>query len=256
MEIKILGSGGAFGPPVWSCECDICIKAGKNDRKNVRTRPSILVTSKGKSILVDMGPDFREQMLREGIKHLDHVLITHPHKDHTACIYELVKADKVSLECPEPVFRYIQERDDIFEILASRNTQSTVGIFKPKNISSVFVDQIEVNHQKPESKSNVPTFGYLFEENGKKVAYIPDFNEIEDVHKMKNLDVFICDGVFMDPYRGHIGINGGIELYKKLKPKMMIFTHVSHFMAHAELEKYVKQFGNIKVAYDGMVIKV
>lgn len=256
MEIKILGSGGILGVPVWSCNCDVCTKEILKDKRNIRTRSSVLVTSGNKKIIVDMGPDFRTQMLREKIKRIDCVLITHAHIDHTASIVELSAGGKIDLEIPNKVYEKLKKRNDIFKHLPSRNPNIKIDVFKTKKIGNVFVDKIEVKHEKDYSKEKVPTFGFLFEENGYRVAYIPDFEEIIDKEKVKDLDVFIVDGNTFESKWGHSGIEGGIKLYEELKPKLMVFTHLSHFKSHKELEKYVKQFGNIKIAYDKMIIKI
>ncbi|MBZ9572539.1 MBL fold metallo-hydrolase [Patescibacteria group bacterium] len=255
MEITFLGTGGVLGVPVWSCNCKVCKEEIKKDKRNIRTRPSILVTSGNKRILVDTGPDFRAQMLREGIKKIDYVLLTHIHMDHSACLMELRAGGKLQLEIPKEVYEGLKENRRVLSYLFARNPDIKIDIFKPKKIGNLFVEQIKVKHKKDYSEEEQPTFGFLFIENGYRVAYIPDFSEVVDKEKVKGLDIFICDGATLETKWGHIGIKGGIKLYKELKPKLMIFTHLNHSHSHKELEKYVSQFGNIKLAYDGLTIK-
>jgi phosphoribosyl 1,2-cyclic phosphate phosphodiesterase len=254
MEITVLGSGGVLGVPVWSCDCKVCRKARK-DKRNRRTRPSILVRSEGKTILVDMGPDFRIQMLERGIRKLDTVLITHAHGDHSACISELRAGGKVSLEIPAPVFEVLRKKSELFEYIKSRNPALELKKFKPHKIGRVFVNSIRVKHEKDYSKKPVPCYGFLFEEKGFRFAYIPDYSEILEPEKVRNLDLLIADGATFESKWGHAGIKGGVEVYKKIMPKRMLFTHVGHSSPQKELKKFVERYGNIGVAYDGMVIK-
>jgi len=257
MKIKILGSGGVTGVPRWSCSCDVCTKEVKKDKRNIRTRPSIMVSSGNKIIVVDLGQDFRQHMLREGIKKIDYVLLTHEHLDHIASISELGRGGKVNLEMPKELFEKIKKTmSSRFLYLKTRNPDIKINVFKPKKIGNIFVEQIAVKHEKDYSKEKIPTFGYLFKEGNKKAAYIPDYNKIIDMDKVRDLDVFISDGATFESRWGHVGVKGSIEMYKKLKPKLMILTHLNHFMSHKALEKYAGKFGNIRPAYDGMVIEL
>lgn len=255
MKITILGSGGILGVPVWSCNCKVCEKS-KIDKRNSRTRSSILIQTKDKNILVDMGPDFRYQMLKYKIKKIDTVLITHPHIDHIASLSELKAGGSLNLEIPGPVFDKLKRTRDVFTYLEKRNPEIRIEKFKPHRIGDVFVDSIKVEHEKDYSKEKEPTFGFIFREKNFKFAYISDFNKILEPEKARNLDLFICDGATFERKWGHAGIKGGLEVYKEMKPKLMLFTHVAHSSSpHNELERFVGRFGNIKIAYDGMVIK-
>lgn len=255
MKITFLGTGGVLGIPVWSCNCRVCRKS-KTEGRNVRTRPSIMVQSKNKTIIVDTGPDFRVQMLKHRIKKIDTVLITHAHIDHTASMNELKEGGRLSLEIPGPVFDKLQKSRVIFDYLRKRNPKIRIKKFKPHKIGNVFVDYVKVRHEKDFKNGKGPCFGFVFREKNFKFAYIPDFEKILEPEKVKNLDLFICDGVSHEPKWGHVGIKGGIELYKEIKPKRMLFTHIIHSRPpHDELERFVKKFGNMGIAYDGMVIR-
>jgi len=253
MKITILGSGGVLGIPTWACNCNVC---KSEDKRNQRTRPSILVESSGKKILVDIGPDFREQMLKHKIKNLDYCLITHAHGDHTSSMAELQLAKNLQLLIPEKVTEKLKQiRSHMFTYLPSRDPSIKIKNFSPLKIGNLSIDMIEVTHEK-DYEDFTPCYGYLFEENGKRVAYIPDLEKVIDMEKMKNLDIFICDGGVIKPLWGHLGVDKAIELFKEIKAKQMIFTHLTHRISHKDLEDYVSKHGNIKVAYDGMVIEV
>ena len=254
MKITILGSGGVTGLPVWSCNCKTC-NGSTRDKKDIRTRSSILVESGNKKILIDMGHDFRNQMLKYRIKRLDTVLITPTHSDHISSLSQLRDGGNVRLEIPGSVYDKIERKTDKIKYLRKRNSEMKIVKFKPHKIGNVFVDSIEVNHNTDFTKDKEPCFGFLFEENGFRFAYIPDFMEILESDKLKDLDLFICDGTTMESEWGHAGIENGLKIYNKIKPKRMLFTHIGHYqLSHKELEEYVKKFGNIGIAYDGMVI--
>jgi phosphoribosyl 1,2-cyclic phosphate phosphodiesterase len=255
MKITFLGSGGVLGVPAWACNCDVCTK-NQEDSRNNRTRSSILIETEGKRILVDPGPDFREQMLRHKIKKIDYCLITHAHSDHTASISELQLAKNLHLLIPEKVTEKLNERiPHLSKYLPMRNPSMKIENFKPLKIGNVSIDMIKVSHEKS-YEDDTPCYGFLFEENGKRVAYIPDMNSVVDKEKMKNLDIFICDGCVLKQMFGHIGVDKAIELFKEIDAKQMIFTHITHRISHKDLEDRASKHGNIKVAYDGMVIEI
>jgi phosphoribosyl 1,2-cyclic phosphate phosphodiesterase len=253
MKITILGCGSVPGVPVWSCKCDVCTS---KDKKNHRTRPSLLVQSNEKNIVIDCGPDFSEQMLREKINKIDYMFITHSHLDHTASLGELQFSENLHLEMPKDVMGMLKKKRSIFSYLKTRNPNIKIDVFTSKKIGNVTVDTITVKHDKDIAVTQTPTYGYLFTEGDKRVAYITDFNEIVDMGKMKNLDLFICDGSRMDGMWGHIGIKKAIELFNKIKPKQMLFTHMTHEIEYNKIKEYLSQFGNIKPSYDGMVIEL
>ncbi len=218
-----------------------------------------MIESEDKYLIVDTGPDFRTQMLKEKIEKLNYALVTHTHLDHIACLYEMMLGGKMELYIPKEVLK--EMKDDFFLrwlllYIKKRNPEIKIKEFKPFRMGRVKVDSIKLIHQKDFGIKKYPCYGYLFEKNGIRFAYLSDFNEILEPEKVENLDLMICDGAVMEPMLGHVGIKGGIELYKKFKPKKMLFTHISHQLPpHKELESYVNKFGNIGIAYDGMKIK-
>jgi phosphoribosyl 1,2-cyclic phosphate phosphodiesterase len=195
-------------------------------------------------------------MLKHKIKKLDEVLVTHSHLDHISSLTELRELENMELKIPAPLLDIIDEKIEMITYLKVRNPGLKISKFKPHKIGNVFIDSIKVNHKKDFSDRNGPCYGYLFVENRFRFAYIPDFNEILEPEKVKNLDLLICDGATYEQKWGHVGIEGGLKLFAKIKPKMMLFTHISHSSPeHRELEKLVGKHGNIKIAYDGMIIK-
>ena len=253
MEIIFLGSSGVLGVPVWNCNCDVCCSDNPKDK---RLRPSILVRIKDKNIVIDFGQDFRTQLLKYEIKNIDYALLTHAHRDHSAGLEQLSTAEGVIFEAPAKVLQDLNEREgSSMEWLKTRNKTITIRPFTKKVIEEVTIDIIELEHEKDYGDLKVPCYGYIFESENFKVAYISDYNKILEPEKLINCDLIISDGAGIENTgKGHVGIKGSVEIYKELKPKKMILTHLNHSMSHNDMVSYVSEHGNIDIAYDGMKI--
>src|SRR4030042_955850 len=166
MTITFLGTGGITGTPAWSCNCKTCRIAKQRKGKNIRTRPSILIESEDKYLIVDTGPDFRTQMLKEKIEKLNYALVTHTHLDHIACLYEMMLGGKMELYIPKEVLK--EMKDDFFLrwlllYIKKRNPEIKIKEFKPFRMGRVKVDSIKLIHQKDFGIKKYPCYGYLFE---------------------------------------------------------------------------------------------
>ncbi|MBN2422842.1 MBL fold metallo-hydrolase [Candidatus Woesearchaeota archaeon] len=253
MKIKFLGTGGVSGVPEWNCDCEVC---KSNDPKDKRLRPVLFVQIEEKNIIIDFGPDFRQQLLKNEIKKLDFAFLTHAHGDHMNGYMELARQKNLVFEAPRKVldefFRRIRSSKDW---LLRRNPTMQMNYFKKKKIGQFEIDTVALKHQKDYEEEYMPCYGYIFRSSEFSFAYLSDYNEIIEIEKLKNLDLFISEGNGLDKSNtGHAGVNGSIEVYKKIKPKRMILTHINHKTGHAFLTEHVSKFGNIEIAYDGMEI--
>lgn len=244
-----------MGVPRWSCSCDVCTKAIHSDRRNIRTRPSIMVESEDQRVIVDTGPDFREQMLRDNIKWFDLVLLTHSHNDHIASMIELIQTE-ATIAAPREVLDSIEKKRNIFSYLNGRGRTADIRAINSMTLGSLRIETIKVTHEKDISVFNTPTVGYLFIEGGKRVAYIPDYENIIDEEKVKGCDLFISDGATIRTKWGHAGVEGSIRNYSRYYPKRMLITHLNHQKTHEEYAEEFSEHGNIQPAYDGMVIEL
>jgi len=250
MNVQFLGTGGVLGIPYWNCGCEVC---SSKDSKDTRLRPSLLVKIGKKNVLIDFGPDLRRQLLKYKIKKIDYAFLTHAHSDHMNGFSDFASQKKFALEAPRAVlfglFKWTQE----IEWMQTRNPTMEIRPFKKKVVNGVEIDTVKLDHKKGYEKIGIPCVGYTFSTKNFKMAYLTDYINILEEDKVKNLDVLISDGNGFNPSnRGHVGIKRNIKLYKKLKPKKMILTHINHVKSHSFLTKYVKKFGNIHIAYDGM----
>jgi phosphoribosyl 1,2-cyclic phosphate phosphodiesterase len=285
MELRILGSGGSEGIPAFLCKCRVCTEARRRRGREIRQNACAHVTlASGLGILLDMPPQFKMAWdhYRLGEEKLAAVLITHRHDDHTLGLKYLIDA------IPENGFR--QARAMIAYLPADVLTGRLLGIdakndpppewrggpfvkFLPAEayrkiiIGSCIVTPLETNHLRPQGGGNngdCEAFGYLFEDSdGTRMAYMADaqsdlpYRTVEALSKAR-LDCLIFECTFerRDPPIGHTDIQGLIRIGRKFSPRALIATHISHQnLGHRDLVNVLAGEG-IRVAYDGMRIKV
>lgn len=253
MIVTFLGTGTSQGVPVIACTCPVCSSI---DFKDKRLRSSIHIQIKDASLIVDIGPDFRQQVLREQITSLDAILMTHEHKDHTAGLDEVrsfnfkqkkdmpVYGRKVVLEQLKREFNYIFNGNNYpglprIELKEITNT--------PFAINSTSITPIEVMHYK------LPVFGFKIA----NFAYITDAKTIDESEKAKlqNLDVLVLNALQHKPHISHLTLNEALELIAELKPNKAYLTHISHNLGLArDIEPTLPK--NVHLAYDGLKLKL
>ncbi|MFA7654292.1 MAG: MBL fold metallo-hydrolase [Candidatus Magasanikbacteria bacterium] len=254
MKIKFLGTGGVHGVPVWNCSCDTCTSMNK---KNKRLRSSLMVTIGNKNIIIDFGPDFRQQLIKYKIKKIDYALLTHCHGDHMNDYMELSQQKNVKLLSSKQVLSEMYKRmGSSKDWLKTRNPSIQIISFREIKVGNTTIAPIKLEHQKDYIKTPVPCVGFIFQTKNYRFAYLSDYSKILESKKLDNLDLLISDGNGMKPKHGHVGVMGSVEVYKNLKPKKMLLTHIRHSTEHIDTTKFVKQFGNIEVAYDGLEIDI
>lgn len=253
MKLKFLGTGTSQGVPVIGCRCNVCKSENPKDQ---RFRASVMITAEDKKILIDCGPDFRQQMLINNEEKADALLITHEHNDHVIGLDDMrpliFRSGKdIPIYCSKRVGNEITARFPYafaeekypgapsFEIFEIEN--------KPFVIENIEVTPIEVSHYK------IKIFGYKF----KNLAYITDASHIskEEKEKLKNLDYLILNCIRKtEPHPAHFILPDIIELQKELNPKKLFLTHLSHhFGSHDPEEALLPD--HIHLAYDGLEIE-
>lgn len=252
MTITFLGSGTSQGVPVIACECHVCNSVESKDK---RLRSSILIHINGENYVIDSGPDFRTQMLREKVKSLRAILLTHEHKDHIAGLDD-VRA-----------FNYREKRDmDVFcservEEALHREFQYVFSGVKYPGIPVVNINRIENKTFKLPCGEEVvpievmhyklPVFGFRF----RNFAYITDAKtvSIDERMKLKNLDVLIVNALHKSEHISHFNLKEALDFIADIKPKKAFLTHISHlFGTHEEIIKMLPD--NVFVSYDGLRI--
>lgn len=252
MKLKFLGTGTSQGIPVIGSTHPVCLSHNPKDK---RLRTSALITTDvGRKILIDCGPDFRQQMLTYGEQTIDAVLITHEHNDHVIGLDDLrpiifKNGKEMPLFCLKRVGYEVKNR---FPYAFADEKYPGIPAFDLRTISSDFTVEgqkiipIEVMHGK------IPIYGYRIN----SLAYITDASAINDseMDKLKNLDVLIINALRKEhPHPTHFILPETLEIIEKLQPKMSYIIHISHNLGfHDEVELELPE--NVHLAYDGLEI--
>lgn len=252
MIVTFLGSGTSQGVPMIGCECAIC----KSDNpKDKRLRSSILVQSESSTIVVDSGPDFRQQMLRENVKKLDAVLFTHEHKDHIAGLddvraYNYLSGKEMDVYATVNVQEALKR--EFFYVFSGLTYPGIPKLNlrtienKPFNIRDISILPIEVKHL------NLPVLGFRF----KDLTYITDANFIseEEMDKVKGSKYLIINALRREKHPSHFTLKEAVKLIEEIKPEKAWLTHLSHQMGkHDEVNSELPL--GVECAYDGLRIE-
>ena len=252
MRLVFLGTGTSQGVPLVACHCEVCSSA---DSKDNRLRTSALLQVADKNILFDIGPDFRQQMLREKVEHLDAILITHAHRDHVAGLdeiraYNYVQNSKMEVYLNSIAghtlrndYHYIFE-PHIYPGLPEANLHMVEGPFVAAGIEVV---PINVMHK------DLPVLGFRIGPLG----YITDANYIDEdeLKKIRGVDVLVINALRKEKHFSHYSLPEAMEVARKVGAKRTYLTHISHDMGLHEVVQQELPEGFF-LAYDGLVVEI
>ncbi len=253
LKITILGTGTSQGVPVIACECPVC---QSNDSYDKRLRSAVLIETPGNNFVIDAGPDFRQQMLREHVKRVDAILITHDHKDHIAGIDD-VRAFNWILKLPMKIYGRSQALKTIekdFSYAFQKNKYPGVPEInlhpiknKPFTINGDLIIPIYAIHGKMTVTGfRIGDFSYLTD------ASVIDPKEMD---KMKGSKCIIINGLRKESHHSHFNLDQAVELLQMLNPEYGYITHISHQMGfHREINKTLPK--GIALAHDGLEINL
>lgn len=255
MSIKVtfLGTGTSQGIPLVACNCHVCTS---NNPKDKRLRTSILIETDKTRIVIDSGPDFRQQLLREKTNKLDAVVFTHEHKDHIAGLDEVrafnyINKQKMPVYASERVQTALQR--EFAYIFAEEKYPGIPEIElytinnEPFYVGDILLEPIDVLHYK------LPVKGFKVG----NFAYITDANFIaeDEKKKLSGLNVLVLNALRREPHISHFTFSEAQELVQELKPKKAYFVHMAHQLGlHNEVSKELPN--NIELAFDGLQIIV
>lgn len=255
MKITLLGTGTSQGIPIIGCKCKTCLSSNPKDK---RLRTSVYIAHKGKQFVIDTGPDFRQQMLRENIEHIDFLLFTHNHKDHIAGLDDIrafnhiqkqpidIYANAMTCRCIHNEFSYAFY-DNPYPGVPEITLHEIDS--KPFSIQGIDIQPIDVIHFK------LPILAYRID----NFAYITDASYIADseIDKLYNLDLLVVDALRIEKHYSHFCLEEALNLVKKIQPKQTIFTHISHYMGlHEEVNNTLLKGTSCQLGYDGLSIEI
>ncbi len=253
MKITFLGTGTSQGIPVIGCTCPTCRSTYYKDK---RLRSSILIEEKNTHIVIDAGPDFRQQMLTHQVNKLDAILLTHEHIDHTGGLddirsYNYLQKQYMSIYCEKRVEESLKK--EYFYVFENHNYP---GIPKfniieidetPFYINNIKIIPIRILHKE------LPILGFRIN----NFAYITDGKTIpeKEYDKLKGLDILVINALRKKDHHSHFTLEEALMEIEKISPHQAYITHISHLMGtHKENEKLLPR--NVKFAYDGLKIIV
>ena len=254
MKLTFLGTGTSQGIPVIACNCDVCLSSNPKDK---RLRTAAMLSIADKNFVIDVGPDFRQQMLRANVQDVEAVLLTHQHNDHIIGLDDVrplnfkheknipIYASQEVLEDVKNRFSYIFSNNPYpgaprLELHAIEKSQSF-------NIKGINIIPIEVFH------GNLPILAFRVN----NFCYITDVKTIApiELEKLRGLDVLVISALHQRSHHSHLNLSEALTLINIIKPKKAFLIHLSHRMGlHDEVEKLLPK--NVFIAYDGLMLEI
>jgi phosphoribosyl 1,2-cyclic phosphate phosphodiesterase len=253
MQITFLGTGTSTGVPVVACNCEVCLS---QDKKDHRLRTSVLININQQNMVIDCGPDFRYQMIREKVDDIAAIIFTHGHRDHIAGIDDVrafnyvlnktvqIYASKEVIDSINQEFPYILHEKRFF---GAPQLNFNIIDNKPFSIDGIEFIPVEVMHHK------LKVFGFRI----KDFTYITDASFIDDQEKQKILGskILVINALRKSKHISHFSLQEAIDLIKQINPEQAYITHLSHFMGlHYKIQENLPP--SIFLAYDGLKIKI
>lgn len=249
LKATFLGTGTSQGVPVISCDCITCSSV---DQKDKRLRTSLMISIGNKNVVIDTGPDFRQQMLMNEVKMVDTVLFTHEHKDHIAGLDDIraynFRSKKAMDIYASPRVQDALKREYayVFSDLSYPGIpQVNLHTIEDESIHLHGVDFIPINvmHYK------LPVKAFRVE----GLTYITDANYIapEELEKIRGSEVIVLNALRREQHISHFNLDEALELIAYLNPNKAYLTHISHLMGlHKDVSKELPI--NVEIAYDGL----
>jgi len=251
VKITFLGTGTSQGVPVIACECNTCKSTDPRDK---RLRTSLLLETDDVTLLFDAGPDFRQQMLRANVKHLDSIILTHEHKDHIAGLddvraFNYISQDAIDIYSEERVqkvikkeFSYVFSEIQYPGIPKMRLVTIGENSFKIKGVEII---PVRVYHY------HLPVYGFRIG----NFAYITDANYVPEESKEKLFGVkyLVINALRKEKHISHFSLREALDFIREISPKKAFLTHISHQMGYHE--KVSGELPDaVTLAYDGLQV--
>ncbi|MEX2607086.1 MAG: MBL fold metallo-hydrolase [Kiritimatiellia bacterium] len=255
-RLRFLGTGWSHGVPTLGCDCPVCTEALPRNR---RLRASILLSDTSHTVVIDVGPDFREQALRANIQQLDAVFVTHQHSDHTMGLDDLRRFTWARKE-PLPVWADPDTRDRLKVVYpyaaASRRPGQAVPLVEfnswtqPVTIGTMRFTSFPVPH------GNLPCYGVRIDTPEGKIGYVPDCSDLppEAMDHLRDLDIMILNAMRDTPHPSHLSFDQSRDCLKAIASKRSFFTHMGCSLNYHRLQPTLPD--GLEMAWDGMEVEL
>ncbi|MAN59775.1 MAG: MBL fold metallo-hydrolase [Flavobacteriaceae bacterium] len=254
LTVTFLGTGTSQGIPVIGNDHPVCRSTNPKDK---RLRVSVLLQWAENTYVIDCGPDFRQQMLREGVTRLDGILLTHEHSDHTAGLDDIrpfyFRQGNIPFYAHNRVFQSLHERFAyIFETenkYPGAPTIDEIAIDKDStfSIGEKQVTVVEAYH------NSLPVLGFSID----GFTYLTDVKTMAstEMAKIENCKVLVINALRIKPHPSHLNLEEALQFIDKINPGRAYLTHISHLLGfHDEVEARLPD--NVFLAYDGLQISI
>lgn len=253
MTVTFLGTGTSQGVPVIACGCEVCTSADPRDN---RLRSAIMIESEDKTVVIDSGPDFRYQMLREKVKKLDAIVFTHEHKDHIAGMddiraFNYFQNSPVDIYATERVqqalkreFAYVFAE---FKYPGIPQVEVHTIDLTPFNIGSIHFTPLEVMHYK------LPVLGFRIND----FTYITDAKTVaeSEVEKIKGTKILVINALQTESHISHFTLDEALLFAQQVNAEKTYLTHISHRLGRYE-DISAQLPAGIELAYDGLKLEI
>jgi len=246
MDLLFLGTGTSTGVPQIGCNCRTCTSANIKDK---RLRASVLITNGLTRLLIDCGPDLRQQLITNRIYKLTGILLTHDHYDHVGGLDDVRPLGEAQVYAEKRVINIVK-----------RNMPYCFGDNRYPGVPTIHLHEIDENSFEIENTTiqpirimhaKLPILGFRIN----NIAYLTDVKTIDDkaIEQLQNLDVLVLNALRINDHISHLSLSEALEIAAKIAAKKTYFTHISHDLGlHDEINTILPS--NIQLAYDGLII--
>ena len=257
MTLTFLGTGTSQGVPVIGCRCAVCRSA---DPRDARLRTSAMVECGGHCFVIDAGPDFRQQMLREGVSRISAILLTHKHKDHTGGIDDVRALNFV--DYPDVHTVHIYATADTARSVRKDYDYAFAAV-RYRGVPEIELHEFDAAHPfTVDGVEIIPVEGRhsVFDVTGYRIgglSYLTDFKSISDaeVGKLCGTEVLVVNALRFMAHDSHFSVDEALDLIDRVRPREAYLTHMSHEIGlHAEVQQLLPE--GVHLAYDGLRIEI
>ncbi|MDD3078166.1 MAG: MBL fold metallo-hydrolase [Paludibacter sp.] len=249
MELIFLGTGTSTGIPQIGCSCRVCKSLNPKDK---RLRSSVLVKINDIHFLIDIGPDFRQQILKTGLNYLSAILITHEHYDHIGGLDDIRPLGETTVYGENRVLAQIKNNMPYCFSEKRYSGVPEIHLHEVTENSKFYVQQIEITPLRV-FHAKLPIIGYRIN----NLAYLTDVKTIPDstIDKLQGLDVLVINALRIEKHIAHLSLSEALVIAGKIGAKKTYFTHFSHDLGlHEDVQKSLPE--NFFLAYDGLKLNL